>query len=75
MMEEFIEHVTAEGDRWDLLAWKYYGNATQYERIVAVNAHVAIAPTLPSGIVLHIPVIEETPETQTSQGGLPPWLR
>ncbi len=74
-MMEVIEHITAEGDRWDLLAWKYYGDATQYERIVAANVRVAIMPVLPSGIVLHIPVIEEPAAELADNEELPPWLR
>jgi len=24
---QFITHISANGDRWDLLAWNYYGDA------------------------------------------------
>lgn len=68
---EVIEHVTKDGDRWDLLAWEYYGDATGYERIIAANPAVAIEPILPSGIKILVPVLTEE-ETDTT-GGLPPW--
>lgn len=68
---EVIEHITREGDRWDLLADEYYGDATAYEEIVAANASVPITPILESGIVLLIPVLAE-PEAEPP-GGLPPW--
>lgn len=68
---EVIEHITRDGDRWDLLAWEYYGDATAYEGIIAANASVKIEPILPSGIKVLIPVMEEA-ETDTLEG-LPPW--
>lgn len=68
---EVIEHITRDGDRWDLLAWEYYGDATAYETIIAANPSVAISPILPSGIIILVPVLEEA-ETDTTEG-LPPW--
>ncbi len=66
-----IEHITVAGDRWDLLAWDYYGDACGYARIVLSNPHVARTPELPTGIRVVIPVIEP----QLSAAGLPPWKR
>lgn len=71
---EVIEHITREGDRWDLLAWEYYGDALGYERIIAANVHVDIIPILPSGLVLNIPVIEEPVAELSESEELPPWL-
>lgn len=73
-MIEVIEHVTRDGDRWDLLAWEYYGDALVYERIVAANPDIPITPILPSGLVVLIPVIEVVAEETTTEG-LPPWKR
>lgn len=67
----YLTHITTEGERWDQLAWKYYGNALEYERIVAANPQVPITPTLLGGLRLSIPVIEETQIVE----GLPPWKR
>lgn len=67
----YLTHITTEGERWDQLAWKYYGNALAYERIVAANPQVPITPTLQGGLRLSIPVIEEA---QTVED-LPPWKR
>jgi hypothetical protein len=33
----FIEHITLAGERWDLLAWRYYRNATLYSPIIMAN--------------------------------------
>ena len=68
----YLKHITKEGERWDMLAYRYYGDALAYERIVAANPHVAVTPVLAGGLMLAIPVVEET-ETLTED--LPPWLR
>lgn len=73
-MIEVIEHITREGDRWDLLAWQYYGDALQYERIVAANPHIPIVPVLRSGLTLYIPVLIEPPAELADNQDLPPWL-
>ncbi|MFT2542069.1 tail protein X, partial [Escherichia coli] len=33
----FLEHVTRDGERWDSLAWQYYGDPLGYPRIIAAN--------------------------------------
>lgn len=66
----YLEHVTTDGERWDNLAWRYYGDALAYERIIAANPHVAIMPVLPSGVrlIIRLSASRKRPE-------LPPWLR
>lgn len=71
---EVIEHVTQDGERWDSLAWKYYGDATAYEVIISANPSLPIVPILPSGIKVLIPVLAEA-EPGTTVEGLPPWKR
>lgn len=36
----FLEHITRDGERWDSLAWQYYGDPLGYPRIIAANPHV-----------------------------------
>ncbi|ARF49412.1 hypothetical protein DSJ_08740 [Pantoea stewartii subsp. stewartii DC283] len=69
----FLEHVTRNGERWDSLAWQYYGDPLGYPRIIAANPHVAITPVLPSGLLLLIPVIEA--EEASTEEDIAPWLR
>lgn len=71
MSMEAVEHVTTEGDRWDTLAWTYYGDPWAFERIIAANPSVPIRPRLPGGLTIHIPVIEAATRTDD----LPPWRR
>lgn len=71
-MTPCLVHVTADGDRWDLLAWRYYRDPMGYERIMDTNPDVAREPVLAAGIRLLIPIIK-TPDTLTED--LPPWKR
>lgn len=72
MSTMYLAHITADGDRWDLLAWRYYADPLGYERIMTANPTVSHDPVLPAGIRLRIPVIE-APDTLTKD--LPPWKR
>jgi nucleoid-associated protein YgaU len=69
---EYIEHVTVEGERWDQIADRYYGNPYQYEPIVRANPTVPISPSLAGGIVLRVPVLAAD---VTLAVDLPPWKR
>lgn len=73
MSTDMLTHVTRAGDRWDLLAYQYYGDARGYERIIVANPDVAIDATLPTGITLLIPIIDG--EIAPDIEALPPWLR
>lgn len=72
MIETFLEYRTLDGDRWDSIAWKLYGDAWAYEAIVAANPSVPIMPVLPGGILLRIP-LRAARELEAAQ--LPPWKR
>lgn len=67
----FLSHITTEGERWDQLSHRYYGDPLQYERIIAANPHIPLTTTLPSGLSLAIPVVALKDITEE----LPPWLR
>lgn len=73
-MDKFTEYVTTEGERWDNIAWKAYGDANQMVRIIDANPTVAIYDVLPGGIRLSIPVISR-PTVTTPAEKLPPWKR
>lgn len=71
-----IEHVTKEGERWDTLAWRYYGNPFAYGRIVEANPAMDISPLLPSGRVVLVPLLTEAEQQDmTYSANLPPWMR
>ncbi|UTG70790.1 tail protein X [Neisseria subflava] len=60
MSESVLRHLTREGDRWDLIAWRYYGNPLEISRLIAAN------------LTVFVPVIPAKPQTQAD---MPPWLR
>ena len=73
-MSGYIEHFTRDGERWDMLAWRYYGNAMSGETIIAANPDVPIWPVLPSGVRILIPVLEQPAPAEIDTEELPPWL-
>ncbi|MCR5892177.1 MULTISPECIES: tail protein X [Burkholderia] len=68
----FLTHITTEGERWDQIAYRYYGDPFAYERIIVANPSVPITPVLASGIVLSIPVVAAD---NVADEELPPWMR
>lgn len=75
-MSAYLEHLTLDGDRLDLLAWTYYGDVARVAPILQANPGLfsPMLPTvLPSGLTLKIPILEEA--DATSSEGVPPWLR
>ncbi len=67
---QFIQHVTCAGERWDLLAFQYYGDPTNYEVIIMANPLVPIEPVFEAGIVIAIPIIQQQSVLTID---LPPW--
>jgi len=70
-MAAYLTYLTVEGDTWDAIAYRYYGNAYRYPPLIAANPNVPITPVLPAGVKLTIPVLPREPDVQN----LPPWLR
>lgn len=68
----YLTHITTEGERWDSLAWRYYGDAHRYLPIIQANPQVPITAALPAGLTLSIPVLEQAASTSED---LPPWMR
>lgn len=71
-MSSHLRHITTDGERWDQLAWRYYGDVSAYERIVAANPGIPLMLTLPGGLELVIPVIEA--DSTISALESPPWM-
>ena len=72
MPSQSLNHITTAGERWDSIAWTYYGDATLYSYIIMANPNVAIVPLLEAGIQLAIPVIQIA---RISNIEVPPWRR
>lgn len=71
-MADYVEYVTAPGDRWDLVADIFYGDPYDYERIISANPGVPIGALIPAGTKLLVPVIYVS---NNQSAGLPPWKR
>ena len=75
-MSAYIEHVARDGDRWDLLAWHYYGDATRMSPIIEANPQLRILPVFAAGTVVYIPIMEAAQAAEyLSAEDLPPWKR
>lgn len=76
-MTGYFEHVTRPGERWDLIAHRYYGNVRRQRELIAANRALFVDPirpipaVLPGGLVLRVPVVAEAPD----ESNLPPWKR
>lgn len=73
-MTTYLSYITQEGDRWDGLAYRFYGDPFRYEPLVVANPHVPIVPVLPSGLTLAVPVLAKSDSTPSVES-LPPWKR
>jgi len=67
---QYILHVTATGERWDLLAWIYYGDATLYSPIIMANPLIPIEAAFEAGLQIAIPILQVS---QSASTNLPPW--
>jgi hypothetical protein len=76
-MSGHLEHVTGPNERWDHLAYRYYGDANRTGPIIRANRTLypdtAPIPTiLTVGVTLRIPIIDPEP---IAEAMLPPWKR
>jgi phage tail protein X len=67
---QFILHVTTVGERWDLLAWRYYGDPSDYSPIIMANPDVAIEAVFDGGISIAVPILQKNSVVLVN---LPPW--
>lgn len=72
-MSEFRLYTTKDGDRWDLIAYKHYGDVNKMDTIISANPFVPITPTLEAGITIKLPIIEDLKQSTTED--LPPWMQ
>jgi len=52
-----VQYTTGPSDRWDLVAWRVYGDPTQINAVIMANPVVPISPVLPQGVPLYCPLI------------------
>lgn len=67
-----LQYTTVTGDRWDIIAFRAYGDAGQSKILIQANPDVKIDPEIPLGTLLNIPVQEDV-AVALSSDLLPPW--
>ncbi|NCE63019.1 phage tail protein [Pseudoflavonifractor sp. 524-17] len=63
-------YATAQGDTWDMIAYRKLGSTDYTDQLVSANLKHAGTLLFPAGVTLRLPEIEEKPNTN-----LPPWKR
>lgn len=51
-------YITKQGDRWDMIAYKLYGDPYAYDALLLYNPQYADITVFPAGIQLVVPEIE-----------------
>lgn len=70
---KFRAYTTVEGDRWDTIALKAYGDASKFDPIIQSNYGVPLTAKFTGGLKIRIPVIAS--QEETNEENLPPWKR
>jgi len=72
MANPSLLYTSLDGDRWDNIAWRFYGDATLVSPLLLANCgmRVPFEATLPAGVQIVVPIIQQT-NIQTEN--LPPW--
>lgn len=70
-MMTFIEHVTGAMERWDTLAYRFYGDGCAFQGIIDANPEIALDAVLPVGTLVRIPVLAQSASTVTLERA--PW--
>jgi phage tail protein X len=71
-----LKHTVTAGERWDTLAWRYYGDPFAYGKIIEANPALNIAAVLPEGVTVLVPLLTVAQQTaQRSAARLPFWKR
>lgn len=71
---ETIQYAAQEGERWDTISQKAYGNPMEAPRLIAANPNIPVTTRLPAGTVVELPVLQEY-VVKTKKEQLPPWKR
>lgn len=64
------KYTTIQGDTWDLIAYKLYGDEYKMQDLIANNSKYIDVAIFSAGIILNVPEVE----TKVSSI-LPPWKR
>jgi phage tail protein X len=71
-MIETVTYKTQQGDRWDTIAYKAYGDPKLFNGIMQHNSNLPAYDVFPGGVEVLVPIIEES-ENAIDKNLLPPW--
>lgn len=61
-------YTTIQGDTWDMIAKKVYGNEMRADYLMSNNVRLLDIVIFPSGIIINVPELPKELD-----GDLPPW--
>lgn len=64
-----MTYTTVQGDMWDLISYKVYGDVRFTDVLIAANPRYNKILVFSAGIVLDVPEVEES----VTSDSLPPW--
>ena len=64
-----MEYITKDGDRWDLIAYKMYGDPYLYDILISANSDKREIYIFGAGIKLNVPIVYIEPALEEN----PPW--
>lgn len=73
-MADVVEYIVKDGDRWDTIAYKAYGDATLFNGIIEANPAFTVTAVLEAGTRLIIPILDNS-DIEVDSQLLPPWKR
>ena len=71
-MADFVEYITNQGERWDTVAYKAYGDPMLFPHIAEANRGIPLDVVFIDGIRLRVPVLDGV---SIDTNLLPPWKR
>lgn len=71
-MSEFIFHTTKQNERWDNIAYQYYGNTYNIKPLIEANPHIKINGIISANQTIKIPIIKDESDNSLL---LPIWKR
>lgn len=63
-------YTTIQGDMWDIIAYKVYGNEYLMEALLHANPQYMGVSIFSAGVILNVPEIKEKEKKDK-----PPWMR
>lgn len=67
------QYITKQGDTWDSIAHRLYGNEHAMHELIALNLHLADVLIFDAGETLHVPRTVPTHKQNANAKELPPW--